>query len=74
MTEQKSRHGTEDTEMEVSLSMYLTRIEAAHYLNVPARWLANNTRRGPRYIKVGGLVRYSVEALDGFMTANERRE
>lgn len=59
-------------ELEVSRSIYLTRSEAARYLNVPSRWLANNARRGPRYIKIGGLVRYSVAALDEYMSAHER--
>lgn len=57
----------------VTPSIYLTRVEAALYLNIPARWLANNARSGPQYIKVGGLVRYSVEALDAFMSAHEGR-
>ena len=60
-------------ESEITRSIYLTRPEAALYLNVPSRWLANNTKIGPRYIKVGGLVRYSVEALDAFMSAHEGR-
>ncbi|WP_091562619.1 helix-turn-helix domain-containing protein [Arthrobacter sp. ok362] len=59
--------------MEITRSIYVTRAEAAVYLNVPPRWLANNTKSGPRYIKVGGLVRYSVEALDAFMSAHEGR-
>lgn len=58
-------------EADLTRSMYLTREEAAKYLNVPPRWLANNAKRGPRYIKIGGLVRYTVEALDSFMTAHE---
>lgn len=53
--------------------VYLTRGEAARHLNVPPRWLANNTRRGPRYIKIGGHVRYSLKALDAFMAAHEGR-
>lgn len=60
-------------ESEVTRSIYLTRLEAALYVNVPARWLANNAKIGPRYIKVGGLVRYSVEALESFMSAHEGR-
>lgn len=52
-------------------SVYLTRSEAAKYLNLPSRWLANNAKHGPRYIKIGGLVRYSVEALDSYMSAHE---
>lgn len=60
-------------EREITHSIYLTRAEAARYLNLPARWLANNARNGPRYIKVGGLVRYSVDALDEYMSAHERR-
>ncbi|MEC3853727.1 helix-turn-helix domain-containing protein [Paenarthrobacter ureafaciens] len=55
-------------------SEYLTRSEAASYLNVPAHWLANNTKTGPRFIKIGGLVRYSVAALDAFMAAHECRQ
>lgn len=58
---------------EFTHSIYLTRAEAAHYLNLPASWLANNSRSGPRYIKIGGLVRYSVAALDEYMSAHERR-
>jgi hypothetical protein len=60
-------------ESEVSRSPYLTRQEAARHLNVPPSWLANNAKRGPRFIKVGGLVRYTVEALDAYMSANECR-
>lgn len=56
----------------VAAGVYLTRDEAARYLNIPPSWLANNARRGPRYIKVGGLVRYSVAALDAYMSAHER--
>lgn len=58
-------------EADLTRSMYLTREEAAQYLNIPPRWLANNAKRGPRYIKIGGLVRYAVEALDSFMAAHE---
>lgn len=54
--------------------MYLTRTEAASYLNVPAHWLANNTKSGPPLIKIGGLVRYSVAALDAYMAAHECRQ
>lgn len=54
-------------------SIYLTRSEASLYLNLPSSWLANNARRGPRYIKIGGHVRYSVAALDAFMAAHEGR-
>lgn len=57
----------------VAAGVYLTRGEAARYLNIPASWLANNAKRGPRYIKVGGLVRYSVAVLDEYMSAHERR-
>lgn len=73
MAEQHGGQLLEIPEPDASRSIYLTRPEAARYLNVSARWLANNARRGPRYIKVGGLVRYSVEALDAFMSAHEGR-
>lgn len=56
----------------VAAGVYLSRGEAARYLNIPPSWLANNARRGPRYIKVGGLVRYSVAALDEYMSAHEQ--
>lgn len=59
-------------EIGVAGPVYLTRSEAARYLNIPASWLANNAKRGPRYIKVGRLVRYSVAALDTYMSAHER--
>ncbi|WP_458107682.1 hypothetical protein M1D51_19450 [Arthrobacter sp. R3-55] len=54
--------------------IYLTRSEAASYLNVPAHWLANNTKSGPPIIKIGGLVRYSAAALDAYMAAHECRQ
>ncbi len=56
----------------VTGSIYLSRTEAAQYLNLPASWLANNTRTGPRFIKLGRHVRYSVAALDSFMSAHEK--
>lgn len=73
MTQRQSGHLPGVPELEDSRSIYLTRSEAARYLNVPSRWLANNARRGPTYIKIGGLVRYSVAALDEYMSAHERR-
>lgn len=60
-------------ETAITTSVYLSRREAAQYLNLPATWLANNARRGPRYIKIGGHVRYSVATLDAFMAAHEGR-
>lgn len=54
MAEQHGGQLLEIPEPDASRSIYLTRPEAARYLNVSARWLANNARRGPRYIKVGG--------------------
>lgn len=54
-------------------SSYLDRNQASKYLNVPSSWLANNTHRGPRFIKVGRNVRYAISALDSFMNANEVR-
>ncbi|MGN7201158.1 hypothetical protein [Arthrobacter sp. SAFR-044] len=58
-------------EADLCSSIYLTRKEAGKYLNVPAHWLANNAKLGPRYIKIGGLVRYSVAALDSYMASHE---
>lgn len=60
-------------ELEVTSSLYLTRAEAGRYLNLPPSWLANNTKSGPRYIKVGGHVRYSVASLETFMSGHEVR-
>lgn len=60
-----------EQERDLTRSIYLTRGEAARYLNLPPRWLANNAKHGPRYIKIGGLVRYSVAALDSYMSAHE---
>jgi len=73
MPDQQSHPRPEASGVDVSRSMFLTRNEAARYLNLTPSWLANNTRCGPRFIKVGGLVRYSVEALDDFMSKNEGR-
>lgn len=73
MTSMNTRSAAAAQEWDVTRSIYLTRPEAARYLNLPPRWLANNAKCGPRYIRVGGLVRYSVEALDAFMSAHEGR-
>lgn len=62
----------EALDREVTQSLYLSRQEAAAYLNLPSSWLANNVRSGPRYVKVGRHVRYSVASLDAFMKAHEK--
>lgn len=57
----------------INPSSYLDRQEASRYLNLPPSWLANNTHRGPRFVKVGRHVRYAISALDSFMNAHEVR-
>ncbi|WP_224094981.1 helix-turn-helix domain-containing protein [Arthrobacter sp. StoSoilB13] len=73
MAQQKERSDKAFDETQPG-SIYLTRPQAASYLNVPPHWLANNTKIGPRFIKIGGLVRYSVAALDAYMAAHECRQ
>lgn len=45
-------------------SPYLTRKQAAVYLNVSESWLANGGRiSGPRYSKFGNATRYHLDDL-----------
>lgn len=69
----ETQHSRASAPPDVASSSYLDRQQASHYLNVPSSWLANNTHRGPRFIKVGRHVRYAISALDSFMNANEVR-
>ena len=47
---------------------------AAERLDVSESWLnhARLTGRGPRYVKLGHLVRYTDEALDEYIQAQTR--
>lgn len=47
--------------------------EAAQYLNVPARWVADAVRqRRIRCTRIGKHVRFRVEHLDELVTAGEQ--
>ena len=50
-------------------NLLLTAHEAAEYLNISRQWLANQRWRGtgPKYIKIGGAVRYQADDLDRFI-------
>jgi excisionase family DNA binding protein len=51
----------------------LTIDEAAEYLNVPARWVADAARqREVRCTRIGKHVRFRVEHLDELVTAAEQ--
>lgn len=47
-------------------SPYLSRSQAAEYLNMSAKWLATNLKTGPRFHRFGVSVRYSVAELDSW--------
>lgn len=48
--------------------------QAAEYLGIEAGTMRvwRNSGKGPRYIKVGGSVRYRVDALERFIKAQTR--
>ena len=52
----------------------LTTKEAASFLNVSSSWLAKAriSGYGPRFIKIGRSVRYSLQALEEFKRAHAR--
>ncbi len=51
----------------------LTIDEAAAYLNVPARWVADAVRqRKVRCIRIGKHVRFRIEHLEELITAGEQ--
>lgn len=56
-------------------SPYLTSAEAAAYLRLQVRTLANmrHRRTGPHYRKHGGLIVYDINDLDAWSTATRRR-
>jgi Helix-turn-helix domain len=52
----------------------LTTKEAASFLNVSSSWLAKAriSGYGPRFIKIGRSVRYSLQGLEEFKRAHAR--
>ena len=51
----------------------LTTAEAAAYLNVPTRWVADAARKGQvRCTRIGKHVRFRLEHLDELVAAGER--
>ena len=53
---------------------YLTEIEVSDIINVPRRTLQawRYQGRGPRYVKLGGSVRYRVTDLEKFLETRTR--
>ena len=47
----------------------LTAKQAAHYLSISTKWLANQRWQGtaPKFIRVGGAVRYRISDLEQFL-------
>ena len=47
----------------------LTAKQAARYLSISTKWLANQRWQGtgPKFIRVGGAVRYRVSDLEQFL-------
>lgn len=47
----------------------LTAKQAARYLSISTKWLANQRWQGtgPRFLKVGGAVRYRQSDLDSYL-------
>lgn len=55
------------------LQSLLTTEEAAAYLNVPARWVADAVRQGRvRCTRIGKHVRFRVEHLEELIAAGEQ--
>jgi excisionase family DNA binding protein len=50
----------------------LTKKQAAKYLNVSDGSIERLMRNGLRYVKVGGLVRFTAEQLSEYLEANAR--
>ncbi|VFU10496.1 helix-turn-helix transcriptional regulator [Methylocella tundrae] len=63
-----------DPAKEFQRDRLLTVGEGAEYLQLSESWLnkARLSGRGPRFIKMGRSVRYSVQALEEFKRANAR--
>ena len=65
-----------DTTFSFETSSYLTEAQAARYLNVSLstmrRWRSAAT--GPRYFRVGDILRYHVSDLQQFVSSNLRGE
>ena len=51
----------------------LTAKQAARYLSISTKWLANQRWQGtgPKFIRVGGAVRYRASDLDQFLEVAE---
>jgi predicted DNA-binding transcriptional regulator AlpA len=51
----------------------LTAKQAARYLSISTKWLANQRWQGtgPRFLKVGGAVRYRQSDLDSYLAGCE---
>lgn len=58
--------------MEATIELYLTEEKTSKRINVSKsalrKWRREGT--GPRYVKLGRLVRYSVAELENWLTAN----
>lgn len=50
----------------------LTKKQTAKYLNVSEGSIERLMRNGLRYVKVGGLVRFTTDALSEYLEANAR--
>lgn len=51
---------------------FLSRSQAAEYLNMSTKWLATNLQTGPRFHHFGASVRYSVAELDSWASQQMR--
>ena len=49
---------------DITGSVFLTRKEAAVYLNIGERTLANHVHDGPKFYRLFGAVRYRLDDLD----------
>lgn len=54
------------TAREITGTIWLTRAEAAKYLGLAAKTLAQHLHDGPRYYKFFGTVRYKLADLDNW--------
>lgn len=56
---------------DITSSVYLTRREAAHHMNISEKFLATHRSDGPKFIRVGSMVRYRLADIEAWMRQQE---
>lgn len=55
----------------ITSSVYLTRREAAQYISVSEKFLATHLTDGPKFLRVGSMVRYRLSDIEDWMRQQE---